>query len=616
MKLNNLIRRFQNLLRNQSFKDGVWFFLLNSVLVFGISSKYFSLLFREVADAHPVYSVLACVSHFFALAFLPFVVLYLPIAVVAGWRKVGKWLSIIVSVVALIILTIDAYVFSLYRFHLNSYVIEQVFGPAAGQVFEFSWAQYLMVVGVLVLVFLIEYLLFLAAQCLAKRNFRMLFACLGGLWVFSFVSVQVVRTMGLLRQDRSVLAVERYFPMVAPVGKINAVDSDGVRCEVRDQGYRYNYPRTAVRLNHPQQPLNLLVIVFDSWRASTLDSVCAPNIYEFSQIAQRYEKHYSGSNGTRGGVFSIFYGLPGCYFRDFNAQGIEPVLLQSLSEEGYDVRLFPSSSLRNPPLDKNAFVRYSSQCDPAEGMNAWQRDDHLAKSFMDYVAERDTSVPFFSFLFFDSLHSMIKPEGYSGKFQPSWDVAHYERLGLDADPTEFLNLYKNMVCYLDSLVGDVLDDLKRRGLLDHTIVVLTGDHSQEFDDNHHGFWGHNGNYSAAQMHVPLVYYKPKNQPLVSGRWTSHYDLVPTLMRDLFQVENPPLDYSIGHYLDDEASLRDYLLVDSYIGVGVVDSVGNISNVHYDGTCQLTDSSLNENLTDSVPAILWRKAMADVQSFAR
>jgi hypothetical protein len=51
------------------------------------------------------------------------------------------------------------------------------------------------------------------------------------------------------------------------------------------------------------------------------------------------------------------------------------------------------------------------------------------------------------------------------------------------DPTPFFNLYKNSAYYVDSLVGRIIDDLKRNGRLNNTMVIITGDHGQEFNDN-------------------------------------------------------------------------------------------------------------------------------------
>ncbi len=610
----NFILKLSEFLSDKKLKAGVWFFLLNSAFVFFISIKYLSLLFSPVSsgasEIHPFYSAFACYSHFIAIAFLPFVLLFLPLCLFKVQYKGIKCVVIVVSTLALIVLAIDAYVFSLYRFHLNSYVLEQVFGPASGQVFEFSIGQYIAVASILFGLLAIEWGVFRIAEKLAQRNwFRIPLAVLV-LWSFALVGVQLYRTYALFKGDRSILAIENYFPMVVPFYPNQFFPQYDFSIPMEVEGKSYIYPKRELA-THPTRK-NLLIISFDSWRASTLDSLTAPNICRFSKRAHVFTRHYSGSNGTKSGVFTLFYGLPGAYFRDFQRQSLSPVLLDVLKQNGNDMHLFPSASLRNPPLDKTVFLTLADQCDPTEGLNAWQRDENLSTKFRHYLAERDTTVPFFSFLFFDSLHSMIKPDDFKGPFQPSWNIAHYERLGKDVDPGEFLNLYKNMVYYLDSLVGEILNDLESRGELDNTIVVITGDHAQEFDDSKHAFWGHNGNFSEAQLHVPFVYYDGK-EASVHDAWTSHYDVVPTLMKDLFRVENPTEDYCIGKDLF-EVEARDYLLVDSYIGVGVLDSNGKGTNLLYDGTLQIVDEKLTEDYGSSVDEAVVSFVMSTLSQF--
>ena len=56
------------------------------------------------------------------------------------------------------------------------------------------------------------------------------------------------------------------------------------------------------------------------------------------------------------------------------------------------------------------------------------------------------------------------------------------------DPTPFWNLYRNC-CYQDDLLlGRIFETLKKEGLMDNTIIILSGDHSQEFNENHHNYW--------------------------------------------------------------------------------------------------------------------------------
>jgi membrane-anchored protein YejM (alkaline phosphatase superfamily) len=97
-------------------------------------------------------------------------------------------------------------------------------------------------------------------------------------------------------------------------------------------------------------------------------------------------------------------------------------------------------------------------------------------------------------------------------------------------------------------VGRVLFDLERRKLLESTVVILTSDHGTEFNENDQGFTGHGTSFSVYQVRTPFVLRWPGRPPARISRRTSHNDLAPTLVTELFGCTNPPADYASGQSL--------------------------------------------------------------------
>lgn len=62
--------------------------------------------------------------------------------------------------------------------------------------------------------------------------------------------------------------------------------------------------------------------------------------------------------------------------------------------------------------------------------------------------------------------------------------------------------YDASIAYLDHQIGELLDELERRGDLDNTLVILTSDHGEEFRE--HGLMGHGQSLYWPSIHVPLV----------------------------------------------------------------------------------------------------------------
>ena len=144
-------------------------------------------------------------------------------------------------------------------------------------------------------------------------------------------------------------------------------------------------------------------------------------------------------------------------------------------------------------------------------------------------------------------------------------------LNNNTDPGPIFNRYKQSVYYDDYLLQKVYDELKQSGSLDNTLIIITGDHSQEMNDNKLGFWGHNGNYTDAQTKVPFIIVGAKDLQHMSdniNKFTSHEDVVPTIMRNYLHVENDISDYSTGYDLFSPILNRDWLLMSNYSSYAV------------------------------------------------
>ena len=66
--------------------------------------------------------------------------------------------------------------------------------------------------------------------------------------------------------------------------------------------------------------------------------------------------------------------------------------------------------------------------------------------------------------------------------------------------------YDNCIALLDEGVGALLDELDRRGVLKDSVVVITADHGEEF--NEHGLFNHGYSLYLHEVHVPLLVLAP------------------------------------------------------------------------------------------------------------
>jgi arylsulfatase A-like enzyme len=126
----------------------------------------------------------------------------------------------------------------------------------------------------------------------------------------------------------------------------------------------------------------------------------------------------------------------------------------------------------------------------------------------------------------------------------------------DVDPEEARRRYRLEVEYLDRYVGELLDDLRARGLYDDALIVLTSDHGEGLGE--HGLLDHGLNCFDEQLHVPLIVKLPAGNP---GRAAlernaagiaRHVDVAPTILQ---AVDLPVLPGARGTSLLEEGADR-------------------------------------------------------------
>jgi len=71
-------------------------------------------------------------------------------------------------------------------------------------------------------------------------------------------------------------------------------------------------------------------------------------------------------------------------------------------------------------------------------------------------------------------------------------------------------LYDGAIAYLDSEIEGLLNELRRRNVLDNTVVVITSDHGEHFGD--HGLILHANSLYTQLLHVPLLIRYPPATP--------------------------------------------------------------------------------------------------------
>lgn len=478
-------------------------------------------------------------------------------------------------------LVLDRHVYGIYGFHLNGFVWNLVTtkggiaSMGAGLSTKATFAAIWIVIAVIQTVVLVAILRVVRLRTfgqghMTRRRIGLVVAFL--LMVIGFE--KTTYALSVFRGYAPVLKASNAFPLYIPVSfssflrKLGFSDNREDFIRLDPDAARMNYPLRSLDREPGVKPLNVVWLVAESWRADMLDPDIMPSTWAFSKRASRFAQHYSGGNGTRMGVYSMFYGLTGNYYDACMSELRSPVVMDVMQELGYQLFIYTSAAFSSPELDKTVFARVPRNL-LHEGGNSpgWMRDRENVDRILVDIDDRDVTKPFFTFMFFESPHAPYNFPDDCAIRKPYIADMNYLTMDLKKDIGLIKNRYVNSCRHLDLQLSRLLRRFEDRGLLDSTLIVLTGDHGEEFLEK--GRWGHHSAFTEEQVRVPLVLYVPGVAPGVVDRMTSHLDLPATVLHRL-GVRNPAEDYSLGRDLLSEETRR-YAILSGWAEIAYVDA---------------------------------------------
>lgn len=281
---------------------------------------------------------------------------------------------------------------------------------------------------------------------------------------------------------------------------------------------------------------NIVLLVMESIRAEATSPYndaapvrnLTPNITELSRSGLLFEHAYTTVPHTSKALVGILCGqFPNREMEIIEAEpgGLAmPCIPELLENAGYKTAFFQSAigkfENRHGLTQNMRFQEiYSMEQLPQKG---FKRLSYVAMD--DYVMLEPTvnwmrqhkqqNQPFFvSLLTVVSHHPYTTPLAKTGESEKE---SPYEN-------------YLAAVAYTDRFVGDLIHKMKEAGLMENTIVLITGDHGEAFGD--HGPSFHNGTPHEDGMHVPLLIYSPnllKSAKRINGL-RSQLDILPTVL---------------------------------------------------------------------------------------
>jgi glucan phosphoethanolaminetransferase (alkaline phosphatase superfamily) len=330
---------------------------------------------------------------------------------------------------------------------------------------------------------------------------------------------------------------------------------------------------------------NVILILLESTGAGYLHLYGAgedptPNLTGLGPESILFENAYSVYPESIKGLFSVlcsqypsFDSKPNDY-----ARWRVPSLAQVLATHGYRTALFHSGRFMYLGMESIVRNRGYSRLEDAGDIGGEDESSFgvgepaAIKRILQWVDAQPAGARFFiTYLPVAGHHPYESPEG--GPFSDADDLGHY----------------RNALHYGDAALGGLIRGLRRRKLLENTLLVFCGDHGEAFGQ-HPGNFGHTLFIYEENVHVPLLLVAPGlfRPPVRVKRAASLIDITPTIL-DLLGI-NEPHPYQGRSLLTGQEQMALFYTDYSLGLMGLRDGRWKFIHELDSGLCQLFDLS--------------------------
>ncbi len=543
-----------------------------------------------------------------------------------SWKKIAIPIAIILSVVGHLFVFADSHLFDLYGFHINGFVWNLLTTPGGIDSLGADQTNLLLI---------IEYISILSAvhigSLVLSIKLPTFHITANQVFIIFFVATIFERGIhGLSRAELYGPVMDRgdAMPLYQPMKMNTFLSAIGVhvkkasKIKFKEAKGKLQYPKHPIVLSKVDKPLNIIMLVSESLRWDLLTPEIMPNLVRLAKDSWNFTAHYSGGNGTRQGLFSLFYGIPGNYWDMFLRKKQGPVFFNVLNDYGYQYFIYTSAKFSYPELDQTIFSQI-----PANKLienntgEPWKRDQKNTTALINDLKNRDISKPFYGFIFYEATHARYSfPDNaiIRQDYLQTLDYAGLTRKELAPQIKGMKARYINSAYGIDLQLQRIIETLQKSGDIDNTLIIITGDHGEEFLERDR--WGHNSAFTDWQVRVPMVVSIPHSTPKVIKKRTSHMDISTTILSRL-GVKNPVKDYSLGVDLSTPLENRT-VTVASWSDIGLINDYGKLvipfksTTQHKNLATDLNDKPIDGKLLATQMKSIIFKALTDARFYSQ
>ncbi|MBF0751387.1 MULTISPECIES: DUF3413 domain-containing protein [unclassified Pasteurella] len=561
---------------SQKISWGHWFAFFNIIIAILVGARYAFLIDWPDTLGGKLYFFVSLFGHFSFSVFAIYLLVIFPLSFIVKNHRTFRGLTVILSTICTTLLLFDTEVFHRFNLHLSSVVWKLLVNPENGEMSR-DWQIFFAPMPIILLVQMLfsrwswEKLRSLERQKWLKT--------VGIFFTLTFIATHLIYAWADAYLYRPITMQRSNFPLSYPMTARSFLERHGwldgeqytqkLDQEGRLDALKIGYPKNTLSFASMVSKPNILFITISGLRYDAISNEKMPKLAEFATSSTQFINHYSSGNTNNAGLVGLFYGLNATYMDSILSNHTPSVLIEKLRAEKYQFGLFSATHFKES-LFRQALFR---------GMKLPQGklgNESAVKNFNEFITARKTNEAWFAYL----------------------------DLELKA---------KNQMDYESALVqiDQQLESVLTKTPLDNTMVIITAEHGWTFNEmsekDRFNYFGRD------EVQVPLLIYW-KDLPVGSEKGlTSHTDLLPALMKNVFNVENPFNDYSQGHNLF-ERNGDDWVLVSNYRWNVLVQPDGTQYHIDRKGNYKKFDRTYQELSSERPPLGLFLEMFKRENSF--
>lgn len=502
---------------------GHWFVFFNCIFYILIGVRYAFLIDWPNTLFGKTYFFISLFGHFSFIIFAFYLLIFFPLSFIIKNNRTYRGISVVVASLGATLMLVDTEIFARFHFHISSVVWNLLVNPENGELSR----QWQLFFAPMPLILLLEMVFSRWSwQKLRSLERQKWLKGVGLFFVSMFLATHFIYAWADATLYRPITMQKSNFPLSYPMTARSFLERHGLLDKaIYQQQIKQQGRADALSINYPKEKLifsktkhstpNILIINLAGWRKDYVNTTAMPFFSHFSNQSTIFDHHYSTGNNENTGLTGLFYALDPSYSDSLLRDKISSIFIDHLKTLNYKIGLFLQSTTQSTILSNALFIKEITH----------KKSVHKIKNFTHW--QQTQQQPWFAFL--------------------------SQSIPLNLNPQQYLQNIKQF----DQELANIFQQLD----LTKTLVVVTATQGYSFEklterqlSNH---------FSRDLIEVPMFIFWKNLAHRKIEHLTSHTDLVPALMQNLFHIKNPTQDYAQGHNLFNLSLKQDWVLAGNY-----------------------------------------------------